>query len=97
MESVNVLKDGKENIAKIELVLKIVMIMDYVIMLNAFASRQYSITIQNRFPWGGKYCQEKVCKFECLNGGTCLDGTCKCTAKWTGEDCSHLKVTTYHH
>jgi len=38
MESVNVLKDGKENIAKIELVLKIVMIMDYVIMLNAFAN-----------------------------------------------------------
>jgi hypothetical protein len=35
-------------------------------------------------------CESKTC----LNGGTCNDGTCQCTERWTGEDCGAQKTPT---
>jgi hypothetical protein len=33
-------------------------------------------------------CESKTC----LNSGTCNDGTCQCTERWTGEDCGTQKT-----
>jgi hypothetical protein len=30
----------------------------------------------------------------CLNGGTCNDGSCACTERWTGADCAKQKTPT---
>jgi hypothetical protein len=35
-------------------------------------------------------CESKTC----LNGGTCNEGTCQCTERWTGEDCGAQKTPT---
>lgn len=35
-------------------------------------------------------CEDKLC----LNGGTCVDGTCDCAEGYTGSDCSTQKTPT---
>ena len=34
--------------------------------------------------------------FSCLNGGTCLDGSCSCTYEFAGSECEKSRTTNMH-
>lgn len=50
-------------------------------------------------PYTGKNCAEKKnkhqCKSECLNGGRCRHGKCKCPPTHYGSSCQHCKYCKY--
>jgi hypothetical protein len=32
------------------------------------------------------------CSLECMNGGSCVNGTCMCTSKYIGSSCQYGKT-----
>jgi len=37
--------------------------------------------------YSGKRCEKSACKPDCMNGGTCNNGTCECLPGYSGQSC----------
>ena len=45
--------------------------------------------------WGGEDCRWRECPFGCSGHGLCHNGTCACSAGFTGSDCSDHFLSGY--